>query len=58
MKFGWFLETRTGPDIERGVTGVTSLQDSADGDRLLVAQVCRHRGLVRSKNRGDNGVGL
>ena len=37
MEVGWCLELRAGSENERGVTGVTTLQDSANGERLLVA---------------------
>ena len=58
MKFGCYLELHTGPDSERGVTGVTSLQDSANGERFLVAQVCHYQVLVLSQNTRHNGVGM
>ena len=37
MGLDWRLDVRAGPDDERGVTGVTPLQDSAGGESLLVA---------------------
>ena len=37
MGLGWRLDVRADPDNERGVTGVTPLQDSAGGESLLVA---------------------